>query len=152
VPGPARIRYTHQAMADMLIAEPSISQDALAATFGFTPGWVSQVVNSDGFQAYLESRREELIDPSIKLTIDERLRALAVQSTEILADSLALTRSPDLALQALNTSARALGYGAKQQNVNVEAHFVVALPEKAATSAEWAERVASEPRPAITVA
>src|SRR2546421_725388 len=53
------LRYTHEAMVDMLIAEPWISQNELAARFGFSPSWISTVICSDAFQAKLAERRGE---------------------------------------------------------------------------------------------
>lgn len=143
--GPEKVRYTHEAMADAIIANPAVSQDTLASLFGYTPGWVSQVINSDGFQTYLEKRKEEIVNPVLRLTIEERLKALVVRSTEVLQDALAVAPSAQLALDALNVSVRALGYGAKGANINVEnAQFVVALPSKAKSSEEWAARVSPE--------
>lgn len=142
---PIRVRYSHQAMADMIIENPAISQNQLASVFGYTPGWVSQVINSDGFQAYLEGRKSELVDPMLRASIEERLRGLMVKSVDVLQERLATDPNTDVALKALEIGSRALGYGARQNNVQVNASFVVALPAKVASSAEWAERVSPAP-------
>lgn len=137
-----KVRYTHEAMADAILSRPGISQNQLAAMFGYTPGWVSQIINSDGFQAYLESRKELLIDPALRLSIEERLRALVVKGMEVLQESLAMNPNPDTAAKALEIGTRALGYGARKDGTTLNATFVVALPEKAQSSAEWAQRAA----------
>ncbi len=137
MPAPEKLRYTHKAMADQILANPGISQGALAAMFGFTPGWVSQVINSDGFQAYLASRREEVLDPLLLATAEERFRGLLVKSINVLQESLATQPSPDVAAKTLEISARALGYGAKQAGGDVNVQFVVALPEKAPSGEAW---------------
>lgn len=138
---PVRVRYSHQAMADAIIENPMIQQGQLATIFGYTPGWVSQVINSDGFQAYLETRKEELVDPMLRASIEERLKALMVKGIDVLQERLAVDPNTDVALKAVEIGARALGYGARQNNVQVNASFVVALPQRVASSAEWAERV-----------
>ena len=136
----ARVSYSHDAMIDMLIANPAISQGQLAQNFGYTQAWVSRVVNSDAFLARLAERKCDLVDPSIALTLDEKFRALANQSLDILVDKLSVSKSPDMALKALELSSKALGYGARQANLNVQQNFVVAMPQKHATPETWAEQ------------
>ena len=78
------------------------------------------------------------MDPQLVLSIDEKLRALASKSLDVVLDKLAVTQNPDTALKALEVTSKALGYGARQQNLNVQQNFVVALPPKAASASEWA--------------
>ena len=105
--------------------------------FGYTQGWLSRVMNSDAFQARLAARKTEVVDPQLVLSIDEKLRALASKSLDVVLDKLAVTQNPDTALKALEVTSKALGYGARQQNLNVQQNFVVALPPKAASAEEW---------------
>lgn len=134
----ARVRYTHDDMINQLITNPTISQNELAQRYGYTVPWVSRLVNSDAFQLRLAQRKDDLVDPTIILSLDERFNALAVTSTEILHEKLVTSRSPDLALKTLELSANALGYGARKQNINVQQSFVVAMPEKVPDAQEWA--------------
>ena len=134
----ARVKYSHDAMIDLLIANPAISQNELAANFGYTVPWVSRIMNSDAFQARLALRKEELLDPVIVASIEEKFRALASKSLDVVLDKLSVTNSAELGLKALEISATALGYGARQQNLNVQPNFVVALPAKAADAGSWA--------------
>ena len=134
----ARVKYSHDAMIDLLIANPAISQNELAANFGYTVPWVSRIMNSDAFQARLALRKEELLDPVIVASIEEKFRALASKSLDVVLDKLAVTNSAELGLKALEISAKALGYGARQQNLNVQTNFVVALPGKADSAESWA--------------
>ena len=134
----ARVKYSHDAMIDLLIANPAISQNEIAATFGYTVPWVSRIMNSDAFQARLALRKEELLDPVIVASIEEKFRALASKSLDVVLDKLSVTNSAELGLKALEISAKALGYGARQQNLNVQTNFVVALPAKAADAGSWA--------------
>jgi hypothetical protein len=133
-----RVKYTHDALIDMIIANPAVSQGQLASMFGYTQGWLSRVMNSDAFQARLAARKMEVVDPQLVLSIDEKLRALASKSLDVVLDKLAVTQNPDTALKALEITSKALGYGARQQNLNVQQNFVVALPPKAATAEDWA--------------
>ena len=132
-----RVKYTHDALIDMIIANPAVSQGQLATAFGYTQGWLSRVMNSDAFQARLAARKMEVVDPQLVLSIDEKLRALASKSLDVVLDKLAVTQNPDTALKALEVTSKALGYGARQQNLNVQQNFVVALPSKAASAEEW---------------
>lgn len=134
----ARVTYTHDAMIDVLLANPAISQNSLAAHFGFSVGWVSRVKNSDAFLHRLAERKRELTDPTIAAGIEEKFRALVDTSLDILQEKLSTVRSPDLALKALSEGSKALGYGARAANVNVQQNFVVALPGKSQDAATWA--------------
>ena len=134
----ARVKYSHDAMIDLLIANPAISQNEIAANFGYTVPWVSRIMNSDAFQARLALRKEELLDPVIVASIEEKFRALASKSLDVVLDKLSVTNSTELGLKALEISAKALGYGARQQNLSVQTNFVVALPGKADSAESWA--------------
>ena len=108
--------YTHDAMVDLIITQGSgpggISQRQLAAHFGYTEGWISNVLASDAFQARLAARKEEVTDPAIKATIEERFRALVIQSLKVLETKLsAPVVSDQVALRAAELGAKALGVG-----------------------------------------
>jgi AraC-like DNA-binding protein len=144
----ARVHYTHDAMIDLIIAQPGISQNQIAAHFGYSFTWVSRIFNSDAFQARLALRKSDLVDPSILMSIDERLRVVADRSLEILHEKLEATKNTDLALKIADMSVKALGYGARASNISVQQNFVVALPPKAASESDWASKHAGTlPRP-----
>lgn len=106
---PPKVRYTHEAMVDLIVQNPWISQNDLAAHFGYTPGWVSTVITSDAFQAKLAERREEVVDPVLKASLEERMRGLVSRSLEVLMKKL---EAPVLAIPD-NVALRALELGAK---------------------------------------
>ena len=109
-----RARYSHQAMADMLLADPTISQNQIAAYFGRTPTWISIVINSDAFQSFYASRKAELHDPELIATIRERFQALTVRSLQVLQEKLTRPANeiPDnLVLKAVELGAKSLGLG-----------------------------------------
>jgi hypothetical protein len=111
-----KIHYTHDAMIDMILSEPSISQDQLAVRFGYSASWISQVICSDAFQAKLAQRRNELVDPVLAQSIDTQFKGLVSRSMEILREKLskpAATVPDQLVLQALKIASQAAGYGAR---------------------------------------
>ena len=136
--GIVKVRYTHDAMIDLILAKPQISQNELGAAFGYSIGWVSRVMGSDAFQARLAERKAEVVNPEIRATFEERLKGLANQSLDVIQRKLDATQSPDLAVKALELSTKALGFGARPANATQINNFVVALPPKAASEQEWA--------------
>jgi plasmid maintenance system antidote protein VapI len=127
-----KVNYSHQAMIDLILANPGISQNALAAAFGYSPSWISQVISSDAFQAAMAARAKEVVDPTLLLTVQERFEAIVRRSQDILMEKLSKPADivPDqLAIAALQTAARARGYGAREtpqpqvSPVEVEVHL-----------------------------
>lgn len=109
-----KIRYSHDAMIDEMITNPSVSQNTLAALFGYTPGWVSQVMSSDAFANRLEQRKDELVDPQIRLTLNEKMKAMVSRSLDILQKRLENDNvDPEIAFRAAELGAKSLGLGAK---------------------------------------
>lgn len=136
-----RVHYSHEAMIDVILANPNIKQNELAATFDKSVPWISRIIGSDAFQAALAKRRDDLTDPFLVATIEERFRGLAFQSLDIIAEKLQLTQNSDLALKALDVSVKALGFGARGGGNNQTNQFVIQLPPKSANSEEWVEGV-----------
>lgn len=136
----ARVKYSHDAMIDLIIANPMMTQAQLAQQFGYTQPWVSRIFNSDAFLARLAERKGDLVDPSIALTIDEKLRAVADRSLDVVLEKLSLTPTFDMAIKAAEVTGKALGYGAREKHAVVQNNFVVAMPAKAETAQSWAEK------------
>ena len=109
-----KVRYSHDAMIDVMIAQPRITQNELGLRFGYTAGWVSTIQSSDAFRMRLEARREELVDPLIRVSIEERFKALTARSLQVLQEKLSkpIDQVPDqLALKAAELGAKSLGLG-----------------------------------------
>lgn len=133
-----RVAYTHDAMIDLMLANPAITNGQLATHFGYTQAWVSRVVNSDAFNARLAERKDEVVDPAIRSSLEEKFKAVADSSLDILLNKLHATNSAELALKVLDVSSRSLGYGARQAaGPVVQNNFVVALPPKSADAEAW---------------
>lgn len=136
----AKASYTHEAMVDMLVAQPMISQAALARHFGYTEGWISRILQSDALREMLAARRKEMIDPLVAQSLEQQFGALASRSAAVLMEKLDLPQvSADVAVKALEVSSRALGYGAQKAGVNIQQNFVVAMPQKSVDGAAWTE-------------
>lgn len=107
-----RVSYTHAALIDLIIEHPEWDQKDFAAHFGYTEGWMSNIMASDAFQAALASRKEEVIDPELKATVEERFRGLVIQSIKVLQAKLNQPAVSDqVALRAAELGAKALGIG-----------------------------------------
>lgn len=144
-----KISYTHDAMIDLLIAQPMIAQVDVARHFGYTQGWVSRVIRSDAFRERLASRKTELTDPLLIQAVESQFEVLLAESLRILQEKVELPNAPaDLVLKTAELSARALGYGAKNAGVQINQQFVCAMPEKAKTAEEWLAGRAIEAGPA----
>jgi len=111
--GIAKTGYSHEAMAELILANPAIDQNEIAAFFGYTPGWVSQIIASDAFQAYLGERKDQILDPVLRGAVEESFKGLVLQSIARLRQKLDSNPSDQLVLEVFKNSARALGYGAR---------------------------------------
>lgn len=137
--GILRVRYCHDAMIDLIIARPEITQNEVAAHFGYTPPWVSRIVNSDAFQGRLKERKAELVDPTILATVEERLRGAASYALDKVMEKLE-TANLDQALKVASAATQALGYGARPQHgerSGPQVAVVVNVPQKAASQEDW---------------
>ncbi len=108
------LAYSHKALADAMILNPNLNGKALAAIFGRTPQWVYLVKSSDAFQSYLERRQGELLDPTLKTTLEERAKAIALRSMEVMAEKLerpAESISDQFALRAFELTTKAAAVG-----------------------------------------
>lgn len=99
--GVKRLNYTHDAMIDLIIAEPTVTPTELAQLFGYSAAWVSRILGSDSFQARLAERKAQLIDPVVAHSLNERLRGVTIQAVEIIKEKLESEESAAYAIEAL---------------------------------------------------
>lgn len=132
----AKLNYSHEAMIDLIVANPQISQGMLAQYFGYSQSWVSQVMSSDAFKQALKARQKEIINPALTLTVEERFESATKMALDIAHEQLAL-RDKRFALKLLEVGGRIVGTKMTPQTA-VQNNFVVQLPAKAASVAEWA--------------
>jgi hypothetical protein len=124
------VNYTHKDIIDYVLSNPGVSQNHVAAHFGYSASYLSQLMVSDAFQSEFAKRREAMVDPVVAANVKLNFEAMVLRSQEILLEKLSLPahQIPDqLALRALELSSRAAGYGAKDQApsvvVNVDTHL-----------------------------
>lgn len=102
-----KVRYSHTDMIDFIIAHPGVSQNEIAARYGYSAGWVSRIISSDAFQSSMTLRREEIVDPDLKATLEERFKSLVHASYTRLMQKLEQPQVKD------ETILRALELGGK---------------------------------------
>ena len=107
-----KVSYTHEALIDTIVAHPDISQARLALMFGYTPGWISNLLASDLIQARIAERRKEMVDPVVAQTVEERVRGLMLRSMAVLQEKLDSPAVDDkTALRVYELSSKNLGIG-----------------------------------------
>jgi len=108
----AKLRYSHTDMIDFIIANPQVSQGDLAARYGYSQSWISNVMASDAWKSQFASRRAEVVDPVLGLSMNERFEAMASRSLERLMERLdAPAVSDNVILKAVELGAKAMGVG-----------------------------------------
>lgn len=115
-----RVSYTHDAMIDLVLQNPMIDQNDIAAHFGYTPAWVSIIFNSDAFQSRMAIRKTEIIDPLVRGQVEEAIKGLVSRSVAILREKLDNPNAgTELALEVFKASTRAAGYGARTGSTTI---------------------------------
>lgn len=108
-PNNLRLTYTHDAVIDLILHEPTVTQKELAEIFDKSPAWVSRVLAADSFQARIAERKSQLIDPQIAQSLNERLKGVTIQSLEIISEKLdSADASAQYAIDALGMAQRGL--------------------------------------------
>ena len=104
------VPYSHEAMIELMIANQGAQHKKLAAHFGKSTSWFASVLASDSFQLELDKRRDEIQDPTITATMEERFRSLTLRSLSVLHDKMDSKECSDLiVLKAAEIGVKALG-------------------------------------------
>jgi hypothetical protein len=123
-----KISYKHDEVLDSILANPHITLSQLSQLTGYTVPWLSQLINSDLFQATYQARRGEVVAPIIQ-SIQEKLSAIGHLAVEKLANKLATSEDPDYILDSFDKVMHRLGYAPKTsqapgpQTVNNQANI-----------------------------
>lgn len=121
----AKIRSSHDTIADMMICHPEMTKQAIAAKLGYTPTYLSIVTGSDAFKVRLANRRAQFVDPIVQASVEEMFGAMTERACEVLLEKLNQPTNvvdPQLALQAAQLGAKVAGmggFGAKTAVINV---------------------------------
>lgn len=107
-----KVSYSHADMIDYIIANPRVTQGQLAARYGYTQGWISNVMASDAWKAAMAARRAELVDPILTATLTERFEGITRLSLDRLQQKLEAPQVSDqVVLKAVELGAKAMGIG-----------------------------------------
>jgi hypothetical protein len=104
-----KVGYSHDAMIDLILQDPTVTSSELSQVFGYSPAWCSRILASDSFQARLAQRKSALIDPIIARSLNDRMRAVAIRSMDVIEEKLAAEPSAQYALDALELATSGLG-------------------------------------------
>lgn len=104
-----RLKYTHEAMIDLIIAEPTVTNKELAQIFDYSESWISHIRRSDSFEARIAERKALLIDPAIRRSVEDRLAGITVSAIDRIQKVLdGPDASASFALDALGVAATGL--------------------------------------------
>lgn len=148
------IRYTHDAVIDIILTNPSISQNELAQSFGYSVGWMSIIINSDAFQERMTERKAELVDPKLRATIAEKVDGLANRALDRLIDRLDSPTHGAIKTQDLVSIAK-LAVAPKTPQIAIQQNntYVAALPTPARDSQSWLQNLSQvTPRGPLPIA
>jgi len=108
----APLLYSHQAMVELMLQHPGYGHKELAAAFGRPASWMASVLASDSFQSALDPVRHLIHDPSLTASLNERYKALAIRTSNVLLEKMDKTEISELlVLKASEISIKALGMG-----------------------------------------
>lgn len=115
-PAIKRLNDVHLQMVDYLSTHPGCTLEELNAFLGgrYTIGWLSQVINSDAFQARLAEARIELFGDT-KQTIKDRLHGIAHSSLKRLEERIPVETDISRLGNVADLALKSLGYGPKPQ-------------------------------------
>lgn len=107
-----KLSYKHDEVMDCILANPHITLAQLSLQTGYTVPWLSQLINSDMFQAVYQQRRGEVVAPIIS-TIQEKLAALGHMAVEKVSAAVARSEDPEFLLDSFDKVMHRLGYAPK---------------------------------------
>jgi hypothetical protein len=124
--GITKVSYTHDAMIDAMIMNPTITNVDLGKMFGYGSTWVSRIRWSEAFQKRLRERQDELTDPELRMTVNERIRAMVVKTLDVL--EYKLSQDPDevsefVLVKALEIGSKGLGLGGFSNQPQVQVNI-----------------------------
>ena len=103
------ISYTHDQIMNWLMQNPEKSLRECADYFGYTQGWLSQVIHSDIFQQQFKVRQGEVFS-RVAADIPVKLKALADVAIEKVGSALERSEDGEFALDVFDKTMHRLGY------------------------------------------
>lgn len=120
-----RLSEKHKQIASLLAQ--GLGRSDITKIVKVTPEYVTMLTKQPLFKAHLEQ---------IVAFVDVRMQALYEKSVDVLGNSM-LTGSEDTKLRAAQAVLKAVGKDGSQEKTTVNVKFVVQVPTKASSTAEW---------------
>jgi hypothetical protein len=100
---------THELMGDWILANPGGTLRDMSAHFKYSPSWLSQVINSDMFRAYIGERLKE-VHAHVTADIPTLLKGTAALAIERMNEVLMKTEDADVIVDAFDKVLHRHGY------------------------------------------
>lgn len=100
-------------LVQWIVDHPGATHAEIGTAYGRPAGWFATVMVTQEFLQAMEPRRQEISNPAVTNTIQERFQALLLRSVDVLQTKLSVAAPGDaLVLEAAKLGVRALGLGA----------------------------------------
>jgi hypothetical protein len=99
---------------DYLLVNPNVKLADVATHFGFTQGWLSQVIHSDAFQTLLREKQGYAFHNTV-LSVREKMENIAHQALDKLSDKLDNENDAETLSDIAGNMLDRLGFGSKSQ-------------------------------------
>lgn len=106
---------THELMGDWMLQNPGGTLRQMGAHFGYSISWLSQVMNTDLFKAYMAGRLKE-VHCNVNADIPAKLRALADLSIERMIEKLETTEDTKVILESFDSIMHRYGFAPNAKN------------------------------------
>lgn len=103
------LKPVHELFGDWILANPGGTLREMGAHFGYSPAWISMVLNSDMFKAYMAERLKD-VHAAVTQDIPTMLRGTAALAIERMNEVLENTDDPDLIVEAFDKVLHRYGY------------------------------------------
>ncbi len=100
---------THELMGEWILQNPGGTLRAMSAYFGYSASWLSQVINSDMFRAYMAERMGN-IQANVAMDIPARMRVLAELACERMEEVLNNSEDADTIKDSFDKVMHRYGY------------------------------------------
>lgn len=110
--GPKQLSIRHMEIMDFLMSNPRVKLGDVAARFGVTQGWLSQIIHSDAFQAMLAEKQSIAFHETV-LPIREKMKNVAHLALDKLAEQLPKEQEVSTLSSVASSILDRLGYGTK---------------------------------------
>ena len=109
------IGSVHEAFANYILINPGATLREMGAFFNYSPVWISRVVNTDMFRAYMAGRQIE-VNTFVASDLPAKLSAAAHLATERVIEVLETATDPDLIVDTFDKVLHRYGYAPNAKN------------------------------------